>query len=122
MPIVDVTIVVGRDEEVAAGLTQALADGIGRVLDSPPGQTWVRLHPLAQDRYAENNASLSSTDLPVFAAVLTRQRPDQSQLAGTVAKLTRVISEATGRSSERVHIEYAPSAIGRIAFGGKLVE
>jgi len=42
MPIVDVTIVVGRDEKDTAGLTQALADGIGRVLDSPPGQTWVR--------------------------------------------------------------------------------
>ena len=77
MPIVDVTIVVGRDEKVAAGLTQTLADEVGRVLNSSPGQTWVRLHLLAQDRYAENNSSLGSTELPVFVVLLTRQLPDQ---------------------------------------------
>jgi hypothetical protein len=114
--------VVGRGEEVTAGLTQALADGVGRVLNSPPGQTWVRLHLLAQDRYAENNLPLRSIDLPVFVAMLTRQIPEQSQLIGTMAKLTQAISEATGRHSDRVHVEYAPSAAGRIAFGGQLVE
>jgi len=122
MPIVDVTIVVGRDEKVTSGLTQALADGIGRVLNSAPGQTWVRLHPITQDRYAENNSPLSSTDLPVFVTMLTRQTLDQSQLVATIAKLTQAISEATGRPSDRVHIEYAPSAIGRVAFGGKLMQ
>ena len=122
MPIVDVTIVVGRDEEVTPGLTQTLADGIGRVLNSPPGQTWVRLHPITQDRYAENNSSLSSTGLPVFVTMLTRKTLDQSELVATIAKLTQAISEATGRPSHGVHIEYAPSAIGRVAFGGKLVQ
>lgn len=122
MPIVDVTIVVGRDEKVAAGLTQTLADEVGRVLNSARGQTWVRLHPLAQDRYAENNSSVGSTDLPVFVVVLTRQLPDRSQLDGAIAKLTQAISEVTGRPSDRVHIEYASSAVGRVAFGGKLLE
>jgi len=122
MPIVDVTIVVARGEMVPAGLTQALADGVGRVLNSPPGQTWVRLHLLAQDRYAENDSPLTPTKLPVFVAMLTRQIPDQSQLVETIAKLTQAISQATGRPSDRVHVEYAPSAVGRIAFGGQLVE
>jgi len=122
VPIVDVTIVVGRDEEVAAGLAQALADGMGRVFDSPPGQTWVRLHLLAQDCYAENNSSRGSSDLPVFVTLLTRQIPERAHLVGTIAKLTRAISEGTGRSFDSVHIEYAPSAVGRVAFGGKLVE
>ena len=121
MPIVDVTIVVGRDEKVAAGLTQTLADGVGRVLNSAAGQTWVRLHPLAQDHYAENHSSLGSTELPVFVVVLTSQIPGRSQLDGEIAKLTQAISAATGRPSDRVHIEYAPSAVGRVAFGGKLV-
>ena len=121
MPIVDVTMVVRRDEKVTAGLTQTLADAVGRVLDSPPGQTWVRLHLLAEERYAENASSLSATDLPVFAVVLTRQPPDHSQLPGTIAGLTRIISEVTGRPQDRVHIEYAPGAAGRVAFGGKLV-
>lgn len=122
MPIVDVTIVVGRGEKIAIGLTQTLADAVGRVLSSHPGQTWVRLHLLAHDRYAENNSHLNSTDLPVFVVMLSRQLPDQSQLAGEIAKLTRAISEATGRPSDSVHIEYAPNAVGRVAFGGRLVE
>ena len=120
MPIVDVTIVVGRDERVAAGLTQSLADALGRVLKSSPGQTWVRLHLLGQDRYAENGSTLTPADLPVFVVILARHIPDQTQLANTIAKLTHAVSEATGRPSDRIHIEYAPSAVGRVAFGGKL--
>ncbi len=122
MPIVDVTIMVGRDEEVAAGLAQTLADAIGRVLNSPPGETWVRLHLLGQDRYAENNSTLGSTDLPIFAVLLTRKLPDQTQFVDAIAKLTHAISDATGRPSDRVHVEYAPSAIGRVAFGGTLAK
>ena len=122
MPIVDVTLVVDRDEKIIAGLTQTLADAVGRVLVSPPGQTWVRLHLLAEDRYAENESSPGATDLPVFAVVLTRQPPDHLQLLGTIAGLTRALSEVTGRPPDRVHIEYAAGAVGRVAFGGKLVE
>src|SRR6185295_8926235 len=122
MPIVDVTIVVGPDEQIAAGLTQTLADEVGHVLNSARGQIWVRLHPLTQDHYAENNSSVGSTDLPVFVVVLTRELPDRSQLDGAIAKLTQAISEVTGRPSDRVHIEYASSAVGRVAFGGKLVK
>ena len=122
MPIVDVTMVVNRNEVVAADLTQLLADRVGRTFDSPPGQTWVRLHVLAQDRYAENDTTLEPADLPVFVAVLTRQVPEKSKLVSEIVALTRVVSEATGRSPDRVHIEYAPSAVGRQSFGGKLVE
>jgi phenylpyruvate tautomerase PptA (4-oxalocrotonate tautomerase family) len=121
MPIVDVTIVAGQGDRVDAGLTQTLADAIGHALDSPPGQTWVRLHVLAQDCYAENHASPESTDLPVFVAVLQRQVPHPSPLAESVSRLTKAVAEATGRPADRVHVEYAPSASGRVAFGGKLV-
>src|SRR3979490_3104824 len=117
MPIVDVTIVVGRGETIAADLTQTLADVVGRALNSPPSQTWVRLQLLAYDRYAENESNLTSTELPVFVVVLTRQLPDQLQLGETIAKLTHAISEATDRPMDRVHIEYAPRAVGRVAFG-----
>ena len=122
MPIVDITIVVGRNEKINPGLTQTLADVVGHVLNSPPGQTWVRLHLLAHDRYAENNSHLNSADLPVFAVMLTRQPPDQSQLVGAIVKLTHAISEVMNRPSNSVHIEYAPGAVGRVAFGGKLLE
>jgi phenylpyruvate tautomerase PptA (4-oxalocrotonate tautomerase family) len=122
MPIVDVTMVVARDEPIAADLAQALANSVGRALESPPAHTWVRLHVLPQDRYAENNASPDAADLPVFVVVLSRQLPEHSQLMGTIVALTQAISDATGRAVDRVHIEYAPSARGRVSFGGKLVE
>ena len=86
MPIVDVTIVVGRGETIAADLTQTLADVVGRALNSPPSQTWVRLQLLAYDRYAENESNLTSTELPVFVVVLARQLPDQLQLVETIAE------------------------------------
>jgi phenylpyruvate tautomerase PptA (4-oxalocrotonate tautomerase family) len=122
MPIVDVTVVVGRDESVAADLAQSLANTIGRALKVPSAQTWLRLHVLPQERYAENSSSLNATELPVFVVVLTRELPERSQLGEAIAALTHAVSEATGRASDRVHIEYAPSARGRVSFGGKLVE
>jgi phenylpyruvate tautomerase PptA (4-oxalocrotonate tautomerase family) len=122
MPIVDVTIVVGRGETVAADLAQSLANAVGRALASSPAQTWVRLHLLAQDQYAENDAALSPSELPVFAVVLSRQVPEHSQLIAAIAALTQSISEATGRATQRVHVEYAPGARGRASFGGQHIE
>jgi len=122
MPIVDVTLVTGRQEEIVVGLTQTLADGIGRALASPPAQTWVRLHVLAQDRYAENEAIVSAGDLPVFVVVLARAVPDRVRLAVDVTSVSAAVAEATGRPAARVHVEFAPPAAGRIAFGGRIVE
>jgi len=86
MPVVDVTIVIGRNEKVAAELARTLADVIGCVLDSPPGQTWVRLHLLGQDRYAESHSALRPTDLPIFVVMLARPLPDQAQFADAIAR------------------------------------
>jgi len=122
MPIIDVTIVVAPGAAVAADLAQSLANSVGRALASPPAQAWVRLHVLPQDRYAESENALNSSELPVYAVVLSRQPPEHSQLSAAITKLTHAISEATGRAPARVHIEYAPHARGRAAFGGKLVE
>jgi len=122
MPIVDVTIVVSRNGVVAPDMAQSLADGVDRALISPPGETWLRLHVLDHDQYAENDAPLPSADLPVFVVVLSRQIPVPTRLASSIAALTRVVSEVTDRPSDRVHVEYAPSALGRVSFGGKLIE
>jgi phenylpyruvate tautomerase PptA (4-oxalocrotonate tautomerase family) len=122
MPIVDVTIVVAPGQALADDLAQSLANSVGRALASPPAQTWVRLHVLPQDRYAENDTVLSPSELPVFAVVLSRQTPEHPQLIASIAKLTHAIAEATARAPSKVHIEYAPGARGRAAFAGKLVE
>ncbi|MEO5764832.1 MAG: hypothetical protein ABIR52_05940 [Casimicrobiaceae bacterium] len=121
MPIVDVTLVVELDVELAPDLARLLADGIGRALKSPPGQTWVRLHVLAPDRYAENQSTPQANDLPVFANVLQRQLAQASELEREISALTEAIAQSTARPPACVHVEFAPAAAGRLSFGGKLV-
>jgi len=121
MPIVDVEIVVAPNGPVAAGLAQSLADAAGLALGSPAGQTWVRLHLLAREHYAENESSLAATELPVFVTVLKRALPGPAEMTDEIARLTGSIADALGRDRTCVHVEYAPAASRRLAFGGKLV-
>ena len=39
-----------------------------------------------------------------------------------MTKLTLGIADTIGKPREHVHIKYEPDAVGRIAFGGTLVE
>jgi phenylpyruvate tautomerase PptA (4-oxalocrotonate tautomerase family) len=102
-------------------VAQALADAIGRALESPPGQTWVRVASLARDRYAENEATVDAAQLPVFVTILKKQIPPPAELAGEVTALTEAVAQVVGRPAACVHVEYAPAAAGRLAFGGTLV-
>jgi phenylpyruvate tautomerase PptA (4-oxalocrotonate tautomerase family) len=119
MPIIDIEIV--TDELLDTRLARALADALGAALHTPAGQAWVRLRRLPTDAYAENGVS-ASDDLPAFVTVLRAQPPDGAALAAEVAAVTEVIAARLGRPRERVHVEYAPAAAGRMAFGGRLVE
>jgi len=121
MPIIDVEIVVAPNGPVGAGLAQSLADAVGLALGSPAGQTWVRLRLLAREHYAENESSLASTELPVFVTVLKRALPGQAEMTDEITRLTESVANVLGRNRNRVHVEYAPAASGRLAFGGKLV-
>ena len=121
MPIVDIELVADGGA-MRDGLAQALADAIGQVFRSPPGQTWVRMRTLARDRYAENDAPLTATELPTFVTILKRQVPGGADLQAEMAALTASVARVTGRSPERVHVEYAVAAAGRVAFGGRLVQ
>ena len=122
MPILDVTVVPAADDRFPAGLAQLLADAAGQALHSPSGETWVRLHVLSQDRYAENSGPLSRADLPVFVVILAREMPQPAQLIVTTTLLTRAIAQTIGRPMSNVHIEFSPGALGRVSFGGNVVE
>ena len=122
MPIVTVEVVADPDRVLEHGLTQSLADAVGRVLKSPPGQTWIRLRSLQRDEYAENEASVDSAELPVFVTILERQPPAGAMLQAEVTALTHAIAQVIGRPAACVHVEYAPAAVGRVSFGGKLVQ
>jgi phenylpyruvate tautomerase PptA (4-oxalocrotonate tautomerase family) len=122
MPIVTVEIVADPDRVLGHRLTQSLADAVGRVLKSSPGRTWIRLRSLRSDEYAENEALVDSTELPVFVTVLERQPPAGDMLQAEITALTNAIAHVIGRPAACVHVEYAPAAVGRVSFGGKLVQ
>ena len=122
MPIVTVEVVVDPERTLKLNLAQSLANAIGRALDSPPGQTWVRLHFLGRNAYAENDCVVDADALPVFVTVLKHQVPFGAELQAEVASLTQAIAQMVARPAESVHVEYATAAANRLAFGGKLVQ
>src|SRR2546423_1477926 len=122
MPIVIVELVAEENHAQVPNLAQPLADAIGRALNSPPGQTWVRLRIIRRDEYAENESVVDSDELPVFITLLKREAPCGAELQAEVVALTHAIVKVVGRPASCVHIVYAPAAAGRVSFGGKLVE
>ena len=122
MPILDIDIVQadGAAPPVAS-LTQALADAAGRVFASAPGRTWVRLRTLPEAQYAENDAIVTRDQLPVFVTVMHAQPPEAAARAAEAAALTQALATGLGCTPDRVHVQYAPPAAGRQAFGGRLV-
>ncbi len=121
MPVVTVEVVASPERALATGLARLLADAIGVALESPPGQTWVRVHTIPIDHYAENATTLDPDNLPVFVTLLARVPPNGAVLEREVALLTRAVAQAVARPPHCVHIEYAPAALGRLSFGGSLV-
>lgn len=75
MPILEVEIVVGPEEELAPGLAGRLADAAAAVFAIPPGRTWVRLRALPCDRYAEDGGGPPAGVRPVFVSILKARRP-----------------------------------------------
>ncbi len=117
MPVVDVQVV-GELPDAA----NALANALGVALGSGPGHTWVRLTALPEGQYAENDAPSTDADLPVFVTVLLARPPSSAELRTQVRSVTASVAEVLGRDPDRVHVQYAPAAAGRQAFGGRLVE
>lgn len=114
MPIVDVTWVGTRPAVDALGKRLALA--AAEALGSPPERTWVRMRFLDDADYAEAGAG----DLPpVFVEVMSRAWPDDR--SAVALRLTEALSAVCGRPSRSVHVEFAPPAGGRVAFGGSWV-
>ena len=121
MPIVDVQLIAESGATPPPGLSQSLADALGKVFDSPPGHTWVRVHCIGADHYAENGLAVGAQELPVFVTVLQAHPPQGLLLVAEVLAVTAAVAVCVGREKQRVHVQYLPAATGRQAFGGKLV-
>ena len=121
MPIVDVELVYTSEAEPSSVSASAVADAIGVALGSARGTVWVRLRFLSDKCYAENQCLLSSAELPVFVTVLQARLPAEPDLALQLSALTQAVAAVVARPVERVHVQFAPEAAGRQAFGGRIV-
>jgi phenylpyruvate tautomerase PptA (4-oxalocrotonate tautomerase family) len=121
MPIVDVELVCASGREAPTVSAAAIASALGAVFGSPPGRTWVRIRFLPSTAYAENDCEVSPEQLPAFVTVLQAHWPVGEALAGQVHQVTQVVASCLSLPPERVHVQYAPEAAGRQAFGGNLV-
>lgn len=122
MPIIDIQIVLNRDETLREGLAQDLVDRMGQVLGVKPGSLWLRLQTLPSSNYAENDAQLEPPALPIFLTVMHAQSPTGAALQAQATALAQAVAAAVGRPRTKVHVEYAPEGAGRIAVGGNLVQ
>ncbi len=121
MPILNIEIVGQLEEHLHSGLTQKLADTAAEVFKSPPHGTWVKIHFISEEHYAENEGSLKET-YPVFITIVLAKPPVGPDLARQVQNLTISLAPVLGRKPGNIHIIIELPAAGRIAFGGKLME
>jgi phenylpyruvate tautomerase PptA (4-oxalocrotonate tautomerase family) len=120
MPIVEVELV--SDDEPGPGLAGLLADQIGQAMHAAEGSTWVRLRVLRRDRYGESGGPVADAVHPVFVTVTAHHRPGAERLAEVVEQITTSVAGTTGHARQNVHVIFAPDAVGRVAFGGRVVE
>jgi phenylpyruvate tautomerase PptA (4-oxalocrotonate tautomerase family) len=121
MPIPDIEITLRPGEDLSPGLAAEIADRCGEVFGSLPGSTWVKLHPLPHEHYAENGGDPHAGVNPVFVSAMKARLPAPDALRVEVARLGAAIAEASGRPVENVQVAYLPAGAGRVAFGGELV-
>ncbi|MEK6706435.1 MAG: hypothetical protein AABZ06_11675 [Bdellovibrionota bacterium] len=117
MPILDVEVVC---EITRNNIARRLADAAANVFESRPGSTWVKLRSLPRDNYAENG-DLPMEAQPVFVSVLLGRRYEAKEYAKAATKIAEAFSKILNRPTENIHILFEPTAMGRMAFGGKLL-
>jgi len=121
MPIINVEIVTRPAETLPSFLAKQLADALGNVMGSEPRGTWVRLHSLPADRYAEGPGE-ESPFFPVFVTILRARLPAADVLQDEVTRIAEVTARLCDRPAANVHVQYLPPALGRVAFGGRLLD
>ena len=122
MPILDIEVVTEAGQGSSSGLAARLADAAAAVFKTPPGRTWVRLRSLPSSDYAEDAGGPPAGVRPVFVRVLKATLPASDVTAREAAALASALAGVLGWPVENVHILYEPPALGRLAFGGRLLD
>lgn len=120
MPILDVEVVLCRDECLPQDFAVRLAECGGEVFGQTPGTTWVKLHTIPADCFAENGGGPVAGCSPVFVSVLMMEMPPRKKLEPMINRLRLVIASLSGRQAINVHIFFMPEGAGRVYMGGRL--
>jgi phenylpyruvate tautomerase PptA (4-oxalocrotonate tautomerase family) len=121
MPILDVEIILRPGEVLPETLADLLAPAAGQALGASAGRTWVKLRAIDHNHYAEDSAGARRGASPVFVHILKSDLPRNDEMRSEIRRLTEAVASLCDRPPENVHVIYAPTARGRIAFGGKIV-
>ncbi|MBI4574677.1 MAG: hypothetical protein HY722_00255 [Planctomycetes bacterium] len=121
MPILEVEVVGALPRGGRPSAARRVADAVATVLGTPDGHAWVRLRCLSRRDYAENGGAVPAGVRPVFVRLLLASPPSGRRQAAQAAALAHAIGEALGREDAHVHLLYEPPALGRIAFGGRIL-
>ena len=119
MPILEVEIVTDADERLPEDLASAIADAVGVAVGAADGTLWVKLRELPESHYAENGGKAPFQ--PVFVSVLQADVPLPDQLQDRLSRMTEAIARVCEHRPDEVHLLFQPAAVGRAAFGGKLL-
>jgi phenylpyruvate tautomerase PptA (4-oxalocrotonate tautomerase family) len=120
MPIVDIEIVLRANESIREEVVSELANELGEIFHSSPGETWIKIHPLSADQYAENGGTPDGI-YPIFVTVMKSKLASFEETQKEVAKITGAVAQICGRPSDNIHVIYQPAGRGRVAFGGKII-
>jgi phenylpyruvate tautomerase PptA (4-oxalocrotonate tautomerase family) len=121
MPIVDVEIVLKPDETIHEKMVSELAARLGEIFGSSKNGTWIKVHGISNDHYAENGGKEEGM-YPIFISVLKSRLPHPDEMQKEVDAITGAVATVCNRSSDFVHVIYLPEGKGRAAFGGKIVK
>lgn len=121
MPILTVEIIAFPGEAPDPSLASSIAERAAEVFGSPPGGTWVKVHRIAREDYAENGGVPANLS-PVFVSIFKAKLPLPDALQTEATQLAESVAQICNRSRESVHILYLPEGEGRIAFGGRLLQ
>lgn len=122
MPIITIKLFVAAPQDFGPAFDlQAVADQLGTLFGSGPGQTWVRLECQPRTHYAENGIVPEATSFPTFVEILKARLPAPEVLAVEADQIATIVSRVVGCPKENTHVLYLPEAVGRIAFNGRLL-
>ncbi|MCH9672110.1 MAG: hypothetical protein K0U93_11740 [Gammaproteobacteria bacterium] len=123
MPIVRIESVLAL-EAVTPERAQllSLADRLGRLFETPPGETSIRYTSVPLVHYAHNEAELADDSEPTFVEIIQYAAPLESVRRAQAHEIANLVAEALSRSKSSVHVIFQPDGRKRVAFGGELVD